>query len=273
MAGKAQMVEVRSEARSASVGWSSGNDRSAIANPVIHLTAFPARRLRCGCCDNYPSHECLPGRCNSCGVQYIWSDAQEGNESKGLLFNDMHSKTKVLPPEKKAKSVSDLSIWSYDGSSTNQAEGNDSDLLIKPVRTFPDPIRGGDHLLAVCELLNPDGSVHKDNSRRPLENMIDQKIKSEEPWFGLEQEYTMLNSNGWPYMWPTAGYPEPQGNNYCAVGNNSVYGRKLADAHMKACIDAGITIAGKTMPFILTFSLHLSYPNISPASLQASTLK
>lgn len=54
----------------------------------------------------------------------------------------------------------------------------------------------------------------------------------------------MLNSTGWPYNWPAGGYPEPQGNNYCGVGNNSVYGRKLAEAHMKACIDAGITIAG-----------------------------
>lgn len=69
-------------------------------------------------------------------------------------FNECHSKTKVIPANKKAKSVNDLPTWSYDGSSTDQASGNDSDLLIKPVRTFHDPLRGGDDLLGEQCLIN-----------------------------------------------------------------------------------------------------------------------
>jgi hypothetical protein len=60
----------------------------------------------------------------------------------------------------------------------------------------------------------------------------------------LRAEYTMLGSSGWPYNWPSAGYPEPQGNNYCSVGNNSVNGRDLAEMHLQAMLDAGIQCSG-----------------------------
>lgn len=157
-------------------------------------------------------------------------------------MNSLHSKTKVV--NEHVYKAEDVPQWSYDGSSTNQAVGEDSDLLLQPVNVFPDPLRDDDDLLVVCEVLNPDGTPHEDNTRRRLVNEIDQKVLDEDPWFGLEQEYTMLASNGWPYNWPQAGYPEPQGNNYCSVGNNSVYGRDLAEAHLQACIDAGLNISG-----------------------------
>jgi len=41
--------------------------------------------------------------------------------------------------------------------------------------------------------------------------MIDAKVEAEEPWFGLEQEYTMLHkTSGRVYGWPENGYPAPQ---------------------------------------------------------------
>jgi hypothetical protein len=36
----------------------------------------------------------------------------------------------------------------------------------------------------------------------------------------------------------------PQGPFYCGVGTNSVFGRPLAEAHMEACLEAGLTISG-----------------------------
>lgn len=44
--------------------------------------------------------------------------------------------------------------------------------------------------------------------------------------------------------WPEGGYPAPQGPFYCGVGTNSVFGRPLAEAHMEACLQAGLTISG-----------------------------
>lgn len=46
----------------------------------------------------------------------------------------------------------DFPDWSFDGSSTGQAEGNDSDCILKPVFSCADPIRGAPHVLVVCEV-------------------------------------------------------------------------------------------------------------------------
>lgn len=61
----------------------------------------------------------------------------------------MRSKTKVL--DAIPSSPSDLPIWNYDGSSTGQAPTEDSEVLIKPQAIFPDPFRGGDNILVVCD--------------------------------------------------------------------------------------------------------------------------
>ena len=81
--------------------------------------------------------------------------------------------------------------WSFDGSSTGQAEGRFSDCILQPVKVFPDPIRGGDDVLIICEVYNPDGSPHETNTRSQLREIITDKVKEEDPLYGFEQEYTM----------------------------------------------------------------------------------
>lgn len=177
-------------------------------------------------------------------VEYIWSDGQEGKPCKGVVFNEMRSKTKVLQKPVTTFNPKDFPYWSFDGSSTGQAEGRKSDCILRPVSVVPDPIRGGDNVLVMCDVLDPTEEPHETNTRAPLAALMNDAVRAEAPLFGFEQEYTMLNKGGGVHGWPMGAYPAPQGPFYCAVGSESVYGRPLAEAHMDACVKAGLIISG-----------------------------
>ena len=97
-------------------------------------------------------------------AEYIWMDGNSPTQK-------LRSKTKVL--DTTIKNIEDLPLWGFDGSSTNQADGNDSDCMLKPVYKILDPIRGGNNLLVMCEVLNPDGTPHKTNTRAHLVQTAD----------------------------------------------------------------------------------------------------
>jgi len=164
---------------------------------------------------------------------YIWIDGS----GEGL-----RGKTRTLLEP--TMDPNDLPMWNFDGSSTLQSLGDNSDIYIKPVACFKDPFRRGDNILVMCETLDDEGNPHPTNRRRRcFENM--EKVKEEYPWFGIEQEYTMFDYTGrHPYGWPANGYPGPQGPYYCGVGADKVKGRKIVEAHYRACLYAGLSIGG-----------------------------
>ena len=166
-------------------------------------------------------------------AEYIWIDGH--SPTPGL-----RSKTKIL--DKKVTKVSELPDWGFDGSSTEQAEGHFSDCQLKPVFFVADPIRGNPHILVLCEVLLANGDVHPSNTRAHLRDVL-KNHKNEDPWFGIEQEYT-LYQNGRPLGFPADGFPAPQGPYYCGVGAENAIGRELIEAHLDACLEAGLTIYG-----------------------------
>jgi glutamine synthetase len=163
-------------------------------------------------------------------AEYIWID---GTEPTPLL----RSKTKVIPDKE------DPGIWGFDGSSTNQAPGKASDCVLQPVAVFNDPLRGENDKLVMAEVLLTDMTPHPTNTRAPLQSVAE-KHASHEPWFGIEQEYTLFKGSR-PLGFPdSGGYPGPQGPYYCGVGQDDIYGRPLVEAHLDACMRAGISISG-----------------------------
>ena len=169
-------------------------------------------------------------------AEYIWIDGTVPTQK-------LRSKTKVLP-ENGNTDLSDFPMWVFDGSSTNQAEGNKSDCLLKPVRHIPDPIRGEGSFLVLCEVLNPDGTPHKSNTRSKMAQMMENGVGETEPYFGFEQEYTLFKGSS-PLGFPSdRRFPAAQGPYYCGIGADEVSGRPLVEAHLKACLDAGIAITG-----------------------------
>ncbi len=163
-------------------------------------------------------------------AEYIWIDGTEPTQK-------LRSKTKIVPDD------ADPPIWGFDGSSTNQASGDQSDCVLNPVAVFPDPIRGGDDKLVMCEVLTTDLKPHPTNTRAACARTA-KKYKKHEALFGLEQEYTFFK-DGRPHGFPTGrGYPEPQGGYYCGVGADEIYGRDIVEDHMDACIQAGISLSG-----------------------------
>jgi glutamine synthetase len=170
---------------------------------------------------------------NKVMAEYIWIDGQKPTAK-------LRSKTKII--DGAVSKLEDIPLWGFDGSSTEQATGNFSDCMLKPVYYLPDPISGGSNILVMCEVMNADGTPHQSNTRRILA-AVAEKYKDHEPWFGIEQEYTLYHKD-WPLGWPDKGFPSPQGRYYCGVGYDEVYGRKLAEDHVKACLEAGIALSG-----------------------------
>lgn len=162
--------------------------------------------------------------------EYIWLDGYKPEAN-------LRSKTKVMDlPADYDGSLDVIPVWSFDGSSTKQAEGHSSDCLLKPVRSYKDSSRKNAWLV-LCEVMNPDGSPHETNYRATI------KDGSQDYWFGFEQEYTFV-VDGRPLGFPRNGYPAPQGMYYCSVGTTNVAGRDIVEEHLDLCLDAGLSLTG-----------------------------
>jgi len=173
----------------------------------------------------------LPQGSRVCAT-YVWIDGSgEG----------MRSKVKCL--DSKPSKVEELPVWNYDGSSCYQAAGDNSDVYLQPVKMYPCPFTKGGNILVLCDTYNYKDEPMKTNNRKVCLELME-KAKDLKPWFGIEQEYTLFDTDEHPFGWPKNGYPGPQGPYYCAVGARKVYGRDIETAHVMACLYAGINVSG-----------------------------
>lgn len=170
-------------------------------------------------------------------AEYLWLDGDQPTQQ-------LRSKTRVISvPEDRQPLITDFPEWGYDGSSTYQADGSDSDLVLHPVNWVNDPLRGDGNFLVMCEVMTGNQAAHSTNTRAALRRLLDRGAAAAEPWVGFEQEYTLYRA-GTPLGWPDNGYPAPQGPFYCGVGADRAFGRELVEAHTAACLEAGIMIYG-----------------------------
>ena len=171
-------------------------------------------------------------------AEYIWIG---GNNL------DLRSKSKTLNWDKETPiSIHDIPIWNYDGSSTNQANGENSEVLLVPVSLYKDPIRGGNNILIMCETFSDMKTPALNNNRANLRVIFNnENIQKEIPWFGLEQEYILFEKDTkTPLGWPKDGMPDEQGPYYCGVGLANAVGRKMVNDHYNMCLNAGLNISG-----------------------------
>ncbi len=170
------------------------------------------------------------GKMTSGRAEYIWIDG-------AIPTAKVRSKTKIV------EAGEEMPIWGFDGSSTNQADGSNSDCVLRPVMTKPDPVRkGSNDLLVMTEVLDTHLEPHVSNTRAACAAAA-AKYADHEMIFGIEQEYTFFKGVR-PLGFPDSGYPPPQGGYYCGVGDDEVHGRDVVEAHLEKCMAAGLKIDG-----------------------------
>ena len=199
-------------------------------------------------------------------LEYIW-----------IGLNGFHGETWTLRSKLKvhqfttsdvallaAGDITSLPHWSFDGSSTGQATGDNSDCILAPVRAVTDTVRNdGKSVIVLCEVLNPDGTPHATNHRHTL---IENEIvnKGLEAAFGLEQEYSIMK-NGRPLGFPQGGYPHPQGPYYCSAGADRCFGREISEELVDACINAGLHVTGTNVEVKPgQHEIQIGGPNVGP---------
>ena len=168
-------------------------------------------------------------------LEYIWIDGLGKPRSKTKIVRTLY------------ENIEDLPEWNYDGSSTGQATGSDSEVIIRPKAWFPDPFRGDTifgHKLVLCDTYLPNGEPHPTNTRVIAEKIFNSNVKLK-PRFGIEQEF-FLSKEGRPIGFPINKnkYPAPQGNYYCGTSANNIMGRECIEKAFENCLKAGLNLTG-----------------------------
>jgi len=185
-------------------------------------------------------------------AEYIWLGGK----------GELRSKTKIFSCDKFVGAdpyhIDNYPNWNYDGSSTGQAEGTYSEIVLKPRAVYKNSLhtekKANMHVapqqfsvLVLCETYDKDGNPLSTNTRhKAAKTFSSEQAKKEKPWFGIEQEYFLfpLSADTMRRYRGPNGEIRPQKDFYCGVGTTRAYDRGIVEEHMFACIDAGLKICG-----------------------------
>lgn len=196
-------------------------------------------------------------------AEYVWLDQNGGLRSKTrkltipektvkITNSGVQVRVYVSPKEQMLDLPTGFSLdvdvenaffprWSFDGSSTGQAEAASSDLFLIPVYVVQCPIYHNGGFIVLCEVFNQDMTPHESNTRAKLRKVLDAGAKEHNPWFGFEQEYFFMQ-NGRPLGFPENPdhWPTSQGEYYCGIN----YGIELYEKHLEVCDASGLSLFG-----------------------------
>jgi len=177
-------------------------------------------------------------------MTYLWLD--------GYDTPNIRSKCKYLDDD--AFGDEDrIPRWTFDGSSTMQADGDDSDCILQPVRAYPDPFNKlyEKAILVLCDVRTSDNKPHPKSYRHKLKESLGED--ENEYWFGIEQEYVVVDPfERKPIGWPKDSEPFPQGRYYCGVGGDVTRFRNIAEMHATACRFCNIPLTGTNAEVMLS---------------------
>jgi glutamine synthetase len=194
-------------------------------------------------------------------IEYVWLDGNNGFRSKTRVLHGVFTINKDM--------LVDLT-WNYDGSSTNQADNNgDTEVILNPCFICKNPLRKNDsfsqNYIFLCDTYKPDGSPLPSNTRYNANKIFNSSDQKFHPWFGLEQEYFLINNHSHNniislvslFDFKGFDYPSELTTHYCGSVKN-IDERVIAETHMHACIEAGLTISGinaEVCPFQWEFQI------------------
>lgn len=169
-------------------------------------------------------------------AEYVWLDGDGNPRSKTKVQNCPQIRSELKPEN--------FPVWNYDGSSTRQATGSDSEVLIKPQRIYKNPfypVENENYVIIICDTYKPDNTPHLTNSRYTADILFNKRLDLK-PLFGIEQEFFL--QQGEEILGFNQGYPRPQGDYYCGNGARNAIGRKVVEDAFNKALIAGIGITG-----------------------------
>ncbi|KAK4395513.1 Glutamine synthetase cytosolic isozyme [Sesamum angolense] len=145
---------------------------------------------------------------------------------------DLRSKARTLPGP--VTDPSELPKWNYDGSSTGQAPGEDSEVILYPQAIYPDPFRRGNtYLLCVMRTLQQENRSRQTRGTMLPKSLTILRLLQRNP--ERREVATRMACRR---------IPRTAGTILLWIGADKAFGRDIVDAHYKACLYAGINISG-----------------------------